>query len=60
MLNDANRRKFDVVMSWAIDRLCRSLIDLLGTIQHLEAVGVDLYLEQQNIDSKGQNYCAPR
>lgn len=51
MLNDANRRKFDVVMSWAIDRLGRSLIDLLGTIQHLEAVGVDLYLEQQNIDT---------
>jgi DNA invertase Pin-like site-specific DNA recombinase len=34
MLTDANRRKFDVVMSWAIDRLGRSLIDLLGTIQH--------------------------
>jgi len=51
MLNDANRRRFDVVMSWAIDRLGRSLIDLLGTIQHLEAVGVDLYLEQQNIDT---------
>jgi DNA invertase Pin-like site-specific DNA recombinase len=25
--------------------------DLLGTIQHLEAVGVDLYLDQQNIDT---------
>jgi hypothetical protein len=37
MLTDASRRKFDVVMSWAIDRLGRSLIDLLGTIQHLEA-----------------------
>ena len=34
MLTDASRRKFDVVMSWAIDRLGRSLIDLLGTIQH--------------------------
>ena len=33
MLNDAQRRKFDVIMSWAIDRLGRSLIDLLGTIQ---------------------------
>ena len=51
MLNDASRRKFDVVMAWAIDRLGRSLIDLLGTIQHLEAVGVDLYLDQQNIDT---------
>jgi DNA invertase Pin-like site-specific DNA recombinase len=51
MLKDAGRRKFDVVMSWAIDRVGRSLIDLLGTIQHLEAVGVDLYLDQQSIDT---------
>ena len=51
MLKNASRRKFDVVMAWAIDRLGRSLIDLLGTIQHLEAVGVDLYLDQQNIDT---------
>jgi DNA invertase Pin-like site-specific DNA recombinase len=29
----------------------RSLIDLLGTIQHLEACGVDLYLDQQAIDT---------
>lgn len=32
-------------------RLGQSLIDLLGTIQHLEAVGVDLYLDQQSIDT---------
>ena len=51
MLKDASRRRFDVVMAWAIDRLGRSLIDLLGTIQHLEAVGIDLYLDQQNIDT---------
>jgi DNA invertase Pin-like site-specific DNA recombinase len=51
MLKDASRRRFDVVMAWAIDRLGRSLIDLLGTIQHLEAASVDLYLEQQAIDT---------
>src|SRR6516165_1950176 len=51
MLNDAKHRKFDVVMAWAIDRLGRSLIDLLGTIQELEACGVDLFLEQQSIDT---------
>jgi DNA invertase Pin-like site-specific DNA recombinase len=33
------------------DRLGRSLIDLLGTIEHPEAAGVDLYLDQQNIDT---------
>jgi DNA invertase Pin-like site-specific DNA recombinase len=51
MLKDASRRQFDVALCWAIDRLGRSLIDLLGTIQHLEAVGVDLYIDQQNIDT---------
>src|SRR5262249_13572306 len=51
MLKDASRRRFDVVMAWAIDRLGRSLIDLLGTIQGLEAAGVDLFLEQQAIDT---------
>lgn len=51
MLKDASRRQFDVLMVWSIDRLGRSLIDLLGTIQHLEACGVDLYLDQQAIDT---------
>jgi DNA invertase Pin-like site-specific DNA recombinase len=51
MLKDASRRQFDVVLCWAIDRLGRSLIDLLATIQHLEAVGVDLYIDQQSIDT---------
>ena len=44
MLKDANRRRFDVAMAWSIDRVGRSLTDLLATIQHLEAVRVDLYL----------------
>jgi DNA invertase Pin-like site-specific DNA recombinase len=51
MLNDASRGKFDIVMAWAIDRIGRSLVDLLGTIQHLEACGADLYLDQQSIDT---------
>ena len=33
MLNDAKWRKIDVVMVWAIDRLRRSLVDLLNTIK---------------------------
>jgi DNA invertase Pin-like site-specific DNA recombinase len=44
-------------MAWAIDRLGRSLVDLLGTIQHLEAVGVDLYLDQQSIDTTNRVSC---
>ena len=49
MLKDASRRKFDFIMAWAIDRFGRSLINLLGTIQTLEACGVDL--SQQSIDT---------
>ena len=50
-MKDANRRKFDVVMAWAMDRMGRSLSDVLSTIEHLQATGVDLYLDQQNIDT---------
>jgi DNA invertase Pin-like site-specific DNA recombinase len=51
MLKDATRNKFDVCMAWAIDRLGRSLQDLLGTMQTLEAANVDLFIEQQALDT---------
>src|ERR1700751_5173643 len=51
MLKDAQRRRFEVVMAWAIDRLGRSLIDLLRTIQALQGCGVDLSLAQQALDT---------
>jgi DNA invertase Pin-like site-specific DNA recombinase len=51
MLKRAQRGEFDVVMAWAIDRVGRSLLDLLNTVQHLEACSVDLYLDQQQIDT---------
>jgi len=44
-------------MAWAIDRLGRSLIDLLGTIQTLEACGVDMYLDQR---LRGRTVCLYR
>src|SRR4051794_40011496 len=51
MLKDAVRRKFDVVMAWSVDRLGRSLSDLVGGLQELYGAGVDLYLHQQAIDT---------
>ena len=51
MLKQAQRGKFDVVMAWAIDRIGRALVDLLNTIETLKACGVDLYLDQQSIDT---------
>src|SRR4051812_2190224 len=51
MLKDASTRKFEVVMAWALERLGWSTADLCSTIQHLQACGVALYLEQQLIDT---------
>ena len=51
MLNAAARRRFDVVLVWALDRLGRSLHDLLNTIQALDRDQVALYVAS----SKGSN-----
>lgn len=51
MLKDAVRRKFDVVMSWSVDRLGRSLQDLLHLLSELHSINIDLYLHQQGIDT---------
>lgn len=51
LCKDATRRQFDVVMSWSVDRLGRSLQDLIGFLSELHAVGVDLFLHQQAIDT---------
>lgn len=51
LLKDASRAKFDVVMCWALDRLGRSLRDLMDTLGELHASSVDLFLHQQAIDT---------
>jgi DNA invertase Pin-like site-specific DNA recombinase len=51
MLKDASRGRFDVVLAWSLDRLGRSLVDLLDTLNELEAAGVALVLQQQAIDT---------
>ena len=47
----ATRREIDVVMAWSVDRLGRSLQDLIAFLSELQASGVDLYLDQQGIDT---------
>jgi DNA invertase Pin-like site-specific DNA recombinase len=51
MLKDATRREFDIVAAWSVDRLGRSLQDLLAFINELRNLGVDLYLHQQALDT---------
>jgi DNA invertase Pin-like site-specific DNA recombinase len=47
----AARREFDVVMAWSVDRLGRSLQDLVAFLGELHAVGIDLFLHQQGLDT---------
>ncbi len=47
----ATRREVDVVMAWSVDRLGRSLQDLVVFLGDLQASGVDLYLHKQGIDT---------
>ena len=51
LLRAATRREFDVVAAWSVDRLGRSLQDLVGFLAELHAVGVDLFLHQQGLDT---------
>jgi len=51
LLKTANRREFDIIMAWSVDRLGRSLQHLVGFLDEIHAKGVDLYLHQQNIDT---------
>ena len=45
------RREIDMVVAWSVDRLGRSLLDLLGFLRDLHAKGVDLFLHQQGLDT---------
>ena len=47
----AARREFDVVMAWSVDRLGRSLKDLVNFLDELRALNVDLFLKTQGIDT---------
>ena len=51
LLKAATRREFDIVMSWSVDRLGRSLQHLVGFLGEINAIGVGLYLHQQGIDT---------
>ena len=51
LLQGVARKEFDLVAAWSVDRLGRSLQDLLGTLGELHAKGVGLYLHQQGLDT---------
>ena len=51
LIRNAAQRKFDMVMAWSVDRLGRSLQDLVSFLSELHALHVDLFLHQQGLDT---------
>lgn len=51
LLKDAVRKQFDVIAAWSVDRLGRSLRDLLSFLDDIHAKDIGLYLHQQGVDT---------
>jgi DNA invertase Pin-like site-specific DNA recombinase len=51
LMKAVSRREIDLVAAWSVDRLGRSLPDLIGLLGELQARGVDLFLHQQARDT---------
>ena len=53
MLSDAHRRRFDVLVVWAFDRLARSVRHFLQLLDELDHLGVEFVSFRENVDSSG-------
>jgi len=51
MLQDAQRKKFEKVVIWSVDRLGRSMKHLVMVLSQLKDLDVDIYSYKQGIDT---------
>lgn len=51
MMNDARKRKFDVVLVWRFDRFARSTKHLLNVLDEFKNLGIDFVSYMENIDT---------
>lgn len=51
LLKGIARKDFEMAAAWSVDRLGRSLPDLVAFLNEAQAKGVDLYLHQQGLDT---------
>lgn len=51
MMEDARKRKFDVLVVWKLDRLGRSLKDLINTLDELGVLGIDFISYENQLDT---------
>jgi DNA invertase Pin-like site-specific DNA recombinase len=51
MMADAKRREFDVLLVYKLDRLSRSLKDLITTLDDLQSLGIDFISYDNGLDT---------
>ncbi len=51
LMNDAKKRKFDVVLVWRFDRFARSTKHLVNALYEFRSLGIDFISYQENIDT---------
>jgi len=49
--SEARKRKFDVLLVWKLDRLSRSLKDLINTLGELGSLGIHFISYDNNLDT---------
>src|SRR3990172_4165295 len=51
MMDEARKRKFNVLLVWKLDRLSRSLKDLINTLDELGSLGIHFISYDNNLDT---------
>ena len=54
LLEDSRKRRFQRVIVYSLDRLGRSVVDVINTINELEEVGVNIFVVKNSIDTSTQ------
>ena len=52
LIKGATRKEFDTILVWSVDRLGRSLQDLISFLNEIHSVGCELYIHQSGIDTQ--------
>lgn len=51
LISDCENGKIDMVLCKSISRFARNTVDLLNTIRHLNALGIEVYFEKESVNS---------
>jgi len=51
LMDDARKKKFDVVLVWRFDRFARSTRHLINALEEFKNLGIDFVSYQENIDT---------